>query len=577
MLRSVQLFCGALLVWLAGQAVSSGQGYPSLNVNPERLQQARQTEQRALAANDSLLLAEAWYLYGKTYVFAGDYRSSQSYFLNSLQILEPRGDSFELSRLYVRLSENESKQAHLKESINYARLALKVAERIRSKLALMRAYGALGGVYENLRDRTSTKDRVRRDTILYFYKQSAQLGLELKDTLAVAEAFLRLGTFLTAQKDQQSVAYLKKAWALFVRKNKEGSQLFAMLHLAGAYIALDQFGEAWSMLDRSERFCALKKLDEYDMRLLMDSQFVRYFEKTGQWKKAYERLKSLSELEKRQLLSDYDGTVTRLNIKYETSKKEALLKAQQKSIALNDQNLLLQKRFSIVASVLFAMATGMSIVFFRLSRKNQRISRRNEELVKEQNHRVKNNLQVVASLLSLQAKQLTDGAAKEAIVETRLRVESMAILHRRLYDGNQLAEVNLDAFIRELVQMVLKNYGYAHLQPRFTLDPIRVSADKAVSVGLIINELTTNACKYAFIDNENPVLVISCLQKKDKLELSVADNGPGWPTTRPGREPYGMQKGSFGIQLIQSQVEQLYGTYRFQSANGVVFTMDFPA
>jgi two-component sensor histidine kinase len=244
------------------------------------------------------------------------------------------------------------------------------------------------------------------------------------------------------------------------------------------------------------------------------------------------------------------------------------------------------------------IAAGMSLVFFRLYRKNQRISRRNADLVKEQNHRVKNNLQVVSSLLSLQSKRLSDETAKKAIEESRLRVQSMAIIHQRLYDGDKLAEVNLNEYIQELAEGVLDAYGYSTVRAEFTIDKISLTADKAVPLGLILNELITNSCKYAFPTTENPELSISCYRTGNEISLLVADNGAGWTDTysnrftgpNPGRtdaasdglviEQVTVKKSSFGMQLIQSQVEQLYGVYRFRVGHtgldkGLLFSMEF--
>ena len=210
-------------------------------------------------------------------------------------------------------------------------------------------------------------------------------------------------------------------------------------------------------------------------------------------------------------------------------------------------------------------------------------------MVKEQKTRGKNNQQVVSSLLSLQSKRLLDPTAKKAVEESRLRVQSMAILHQRLYDGGRLAEVDLNDFIQELVRGVLKAYGYSTVTVNFAIDAIILSANKAVPLGLILNELITNACKYAFSDNETPELWVSCHRNNKKIELTIADNGSGldssgWADTRLDGPGFTLSKatknGSFGMQLIQAQVEQLNGTYQFSTytegiPSGVVFTMEF--
>lgn len=556
----------------------------NLKLKTDRLAYTKTLEQEALRNRDSAKLAEAWYLYGKIYAFAGDYRSSQSYFLKSLQILEPKGDSFKVSRLYVRLSENEVKQGHLDKALKDAEHSLSISKRIHSEDGLMRSYGALGQVYEAILRREPQGRTGYYNAIVSYYRQIEHLAYKTKDTVAVAEALSRYGTFLAENNDKRSVPYLQEALLLFTRKRKDIGRLKAMTQLSSAYITFGQFKLAEAVLHEAEALYNEKKLNEYDLRILLDGQFVRYFEATDQWEAAFERLNKLNAIEKAQLLSDYDGTVTRLNIEYETRKKESILNEQKKIITLNAENLHTQRILTAVSGILFLIATGLSIVFFRLYRKNQRTSLRNAQLVKEQNHRVKNNLQVVSSLLSLQSKRLTDDAAKKAIEESRLRVQSMAIIHQRLYDGDRLAEVSLEEFIRELVRGVLRSYGYSSVETEFAIDDTSLSADKAIPLGLILNELTTNACKYAFPYRANPELKISCHQQGNKLKITVGDNGPGmdglgWVDNlmdEDGEAVTVVKKSSFGMQLIQAQTEQLYGTYRFESdKTGVLFSLEF--
>lgn len=584
-----------LVVCLLAPGVCSAQEMPYLNVQPDRFRKAGEAEKEAREKNDPLLLAEAFYLYGKTYVFTGDYRTAQAYYLKSLRIQEPRGDSFELSRLYVRLCESEERMGHLSKSLQYATRSLAVAQRLRvdKDKALTRAYGALAHVYETMWAGQRQPRQSDFDRILSYYKKSELLCYKLNDTLGVAEVSLELGTLFTRVKDPRAIPYLEKALHLFTLNRKDGVRVNTMMHLASALLSFGKSEAALQMLNKAEQIYRNKQLNDYEIRLGLETQFVRYFEASSKWQLAFTRLRKLNELEKVKLLADQNGAITRLNVEYETEKKEALLTTQKKEISLNTQNLRLQRQFTGAMSALFVIAAGMSIVFFRLYRKNRLISRRNAGLVKEQNHRVKNNLQVISSLLSLQSKRLSDESAKKAIEESRLRVQSMAIIHQRLYDGDKLAEVNLDEFIRELVKGVLSAYGYAHVEPQCTIEAIALSADKGVPLGLIINELATNACKYAFPANPNPMFWIECYQIDKMIQLSVADNGPGlgqadvltadWATGQrdsSATDVVTAQKSSFGMQLIQAQVDQLYGTCQFHMykegrATGVFFTMEF--
>ncbi|KAA9357402.1 histidine kinase dimerization/phosphoacceptor domain -containing protein [Larkinella humicola] len=578
--------CFLLLVgWLCIVSESQAQEHPGLRVNPARIQHVRQLEAKALREKDSLLLAESWYLFGEQYQEVGNYQSAHPYFLKALKILEPRGDSYELVKLYVRLSETEQRQSHFQESLHYALTARQVAQRIGSIKGLAIAYRMLGHIRQFIWNGQGTK--AEYDSIFFCYKESERLSTLIQDTLKIAEANAFIGALLLRDKAKQSIPYLTKALNLFTLKNDIEWQVRILIHLSTVYQRLGNLRLAWEYISEADHLYASRRLNEHGIRAMIAGCFLTYYEQTHQWEKALDQHRKLTDLEGKRLWADREGALSRLSIEYETAKKEALLKAQKQEIDLRNKALENQQRF-IVATTLFSiLAVIASIFFYKLYRKNQRINYRNEELLKEQNHRVKNNLQVISSLLNLQSKRLSDKNAKKAVEESRLRIESMALLHRKLYDGDKLAQVDLDEFVRELVQGVLRSYGYDQILPEFEIDAGYLTADKAVPLGLVINELTTNACKYAFPYTVLPRFTIRCHRHKNKIELTVEDNGPGIENAEVSRLVLvqddrlpNTRKASFGMSLIQSQVVQLNGTSRFVSgsenqSSGTVFTMMF--
>lgn len=533
-----------------------------LKLQPGRLEYAQETERIARKNNDTLQLAEAWYLYGKTYAFAGDYRASQGYFLKSLQLLEPRGDSNELSRLYIRLSENEGRMGHLQKATQYARLALAAARRVGKPKTLARTYGGMAQMYGFQWD--GSKNAVA-DSILFFYRQEERLYRQLKDTLGIAETSLKLGTYFTRLGSPQAITYLKQSLQQFDLIHKDRMIANALLHLAEGYLRFGQAALAYRTLQQAEKLYAANNVDEIDVRMGLEQQYMNYYRETGQWQKAFTHLENYNRLERKQLTSDYDGTVTRMNVVYETQKKEAKLAAQQTEL----EHFKAQRLSMVLISLLLLLAIGASIVLFRLYRINKRTSLHNAELVREQNHRVKNNLQVVSSLLSMQARRLTNEVARKAVEESRLRIDSMAVVHRRLYEGDKLVAVNLKEFIQDLTDGVLKTFDCGHVHVDLDVDTNYLSADKATPLGLILNELITNACKYAFPGQEQPKLRIDCHRKHDVIELRFMDNGPGLDESlttvvtegQPARSPK-----SFGMLLIRSLVTQLKGSCQFSAA-----------
>lgn len=578
-------YVGSLLVgWIFAFDTGFAQP-PVLQINAERLKYVRDVEQRAVAKNDSLLLAEAYYQYGGLYHSAGDNFASKSYYLKAIRILEPRGDSFELGQAYLQLGTSLNVHADSRDDIRYVNRALKVFERIRSLKGMAKAYALLGGMYhwrwagyETLKNNPA-----KYDSIAFCYRKVEQLGEQLRDTALITEGKARMAGLFMTFKDRRAIKNLRWVLDWNERKKRDTARVHIMLDLVSAYMEFDELRAGGRLLNQARQLYNDKHYNEYTMLIHLSLVSFTYYKKAGQWQQAFENLKVYNSLINEQLHTKRDGFAAWLTEEYEREKKEDLLKAQNSKLALETENLRMQQRFTLATSALFVVAAGMSLVFFRLNRKNQRISRWNEELVREQNHRVKNNLQVVSSLLSLQASRLTDEAVRQAVEESRLRVESMAILHRRLYDGEMLAVVNLGEFIREVTGEVLNTFGYSFLPVEYAVDEISLSADKATPLGLVLNELVTNACKYAFPGEDDPTLSISCRRVVHRLRLEVTDNGPGLNgaelTLAEPDDLLPPRHRSFGMMLIQTQVAQLHGTGGFSTpaGKGTRFTLEFNA
>jgi PAS domain S-box-containing protein len=196
-----------------------------------------------------------------------------------------------------------------------------------------------------------------------------------------------------------------------------------------------------------------------------------------------------------------------------------------------------------------------------------------EVLLKEVHHRVKNNLQIIASLLSLQSDQLKDPDDLVLFEDTQNRVKSMALIHESLYRTGDLARFNFAHYIDSLCTDLLQSYadGTSHIRLHTELDELTFDVDTAVPCGLILNELLTNALKYAFPNGRPGDIHIALRADAGQVTLSVRDTGVGFPADLDFRHTE-----SLGLQLVSMLTEQLGGTITLTRECGTAFVVTFP-
>jgi len=531
---------------------------------------------------DSVLLAEAYYLYGKAYEAAGDHLTAKRYYLKSLAIMEPRESSLLLAKLYNRMITFEHKSESYTGVKRYSYFMLNIALEIKSDLFLEQAYGSLLGLYSkdwSQEGKFPNLPAPNKDSIAYYkaslnriqYKRVADTLNYTDNDLYLLQMRILDAYLLSGKKEYRaSNTQLQSAIQLATKLNRKTMLIDCMELLARNYIHTKQFVLAGRLLHEAELMLNESAFrDSYVSKHRIWNACKDYFIALGDWQKAYIYAEKLHELEALDYKSNRDGAVTRLHIEYETEKKELLLKAREEELMLRAKNERISRWFNGLLIILLVITAGVTGFFYKLYHKNRRISRQNEILIREQNHRVKNNLQSISSLLSLQSRELQDSKALEVINESRNRVESMAILHRKLYKDHFAGSAFLPDFLEEIAENVLNAYGLSRVTLETEVEPLHLDANRAVHLGLILNEVMTNACKYAFPSHPEPTLLIICKTTPAReISLYVADNG---------RTVYSPHSGKgFGTQLIEIEVEQLYGKYQFSYHHGTVFTMTFP-
>jgi PAS domain S-box-containing protein len=197
--------------------------------------------------------------------------------------------------------------------------------------------------------------------------------------------------------------------------------------------------------------------------------------------------------------------------------------------------------------------------------------REKEVLLKEIHHRVKNNLQVISSLLSLQSQHIKDKDSLEMFQESQNRVQSMSLIHEKLYQSNDLSRIDMNEYTKDLTTSLFRSYAdSAAIKLKTKVADIFLDITTAIPCGLIINELTSNALKHGFPDRRQGEIAIAMHPANNKIELVVSDTGVGFPEGIDFRNTT-----TLGMQLVITLVEQLEGTIELDRRAGSAFTICF--
>jgi PAS domain S-box-containing protein len=195
-----------------------------------------------------------------------------------------------------------------------------------------------------------------------------------------------------------------------------------------------------------------------------------------------------------------------------------------------------------------------------------------EVLLKEVHHRVKNNLQVISSILNLQSSYVKDKRVLEILLESQNRIKSMAFVHESLYQTKDFSNISFREYVENISRNLVHSYAATDSAPvlNLDLDNIQLNLDTAIPCGLIINELLTNSLKYAFTDGKKGKIDIAIKEKGGHITINIADNGKGLPKEIDFRNTE-----SLGLQLVVSLVEQINGKIRLDTKKGTKFTIEF--
>jgi len=314
---------------------------------------------------------------------------------------------------------------------------------------------------------------------------------------------------------------------------------------------------------------------------LLYRNIADYLTFTGHYREALDYRNKYVEVFEEIKEKQRDQVVLDLEAKYENEKKEAQLQVLQ----LETEKKAQQNRLYLALALAGLLIAGLVGFFLYKNReKNKLLTTQKKQLqenvdeinllLREIHHRVKNNLQVITSLLNIQQRAISDEKAHEALQECKNRIESMGLIHRSFYQNKNLGEVNTREYIQNLVRQIVDSYS-TDKQPielETRIQDIYLDMDTLVPLGLIINEMVSNTLKHAFEENESGKLSISLEQMTDQFTLEISDNGSSLNDLEALE-----RSESFGMSMIQAFVQKMDGQLRLLDTEGTTFQIKFAA
>lgn len=438
-------------------------------------------------------------------------------------------------------------------------------------MGLSHLYNNLGNVYSEIDS---------FEIALEYYGKQEELNLAMNDTGGLGFCYENRGRlFDKIGRLDEAIASLEKSVA--IRRGMDQKLL-----LANSLFQLGSSQRKRGLIGPAERNIkeGLEIAIQNDMaEQLRQGYFAlsEIYSEKGDYRQAYESYLKQAELKDSLLNSTISEQALKIDAltDYETVQREQQINLLAARNEIQELHLQRSRNTLILALVGISTLAVLLIWIYRsrnrikklyaqLEKQQKMISdslREKEFLLREIHHRVKNNLQVISSLLKLQSRSMSDKLAQQALDEGRHRVRSMALIHQNLYqDENNLSSIKVLGYLDQLTTELMSSYKVNHNQVRLRLDvdDIILDVDSIVPIGLIVNELVSNSLKYAFPDGREGEIAVSLHRTPDKtLNLKVVDNGVGYQKEE-------INPSSFGHRLIRALSERLKAEYRLEGKNG---------
>lgn len=506
---------------------------------------------------------------GNTYLKLGLLDSALSNMLKGLNIKLEGNDTSGIVSSYINLSNFYCAEKQFNEAKQYCLKGLTLGQKINDPVRLVKLYCNLGNIYF---------ETTNIDSAEYFYNKALSFQDSKNDLAGTIIVYLNLGNIHKQRNEfKPALTMYQKSLELSKLSGNVYQEINSLQNIGSIYENLREYKKAISYFEEALYDC--QQISSKDKKRTIMLNLSSCYEKLDNYALAFQYFIRADSLDTELYNEAREAQLAEMQTKFKTEQKEKELVIQK---AFNEKKVSERNGFIVTSILLFVLLGIVIIVYIKTKHINKTLAsqkkiiekRENEKelLLRELHHRAKNNLQLVSSLLNLQANQLKDTEAADAVKEGQARVEAMALIHRDLYRRENVTKVNLKTYLGNMVSNLMSSYNFSSSSMTLVMDvsEIELEADLAIPLGLIANELISNAFKHAFVNHQHPELVIVAGEMtENELHLLVRDNGHGIENGTSKEE-------SFGVTMVHSLVKQLHGSITFENSSGCVATLVVP-
>jgi two-component sensor histidine kinase/tetratricopeptide (TPR) repeat protein len=513
---------------------------------------------------------------GAVYTQQGEYSLAIEEYLSSIRLLEELNDQEGVGKSYNNIGLVYYLQGNYTQAKDYYSKALGILKQFKNQSVISDIMNNMGIIaYEEGKYEESLK----------FHFESLDGRQTIGNQRGIASSFTNIGdVYAHTREVEKALEFQRKALEIQEELGDKKGMLSSLQGIAKVYSLTGKPEEAMKymedVIDISSEIGAKKELrDAYNA-------ISEIYMRNGDYKTALTYKARYAELKDTLFSEQTEEIANNLEAKFESENKSKEIEILKRENEIQELQLGRNRILIISFTIGLVLALISMVLYARtnrerkkalelLQRQNENIKKQKEEkevLLKEIHHRVKNNLQVINSLIRLQCAYTDDQEALDLFDECQNRIISMALIHEKMYEAHDLSNINIKEYISELANNLLRSY---RLNQQISLDiDVRIeqmTLDTLIPLGLLLNELISNSLKHAFKDREHGTVSVK-LDRNDKgmFQLEVGDDGVGLPEDFSFNNAH-----TLGMELVITLSSQLDGTVERIHKPGTHFSIEF--